>query len=73
MITFIAILGSLVAVVTTMVVNDLRDHNRPVCFRWVCGILGGVVTLIFWTVCLSWEYDKWRLAYFWPQTPLVPF
>jgi hypothetical protein len=72
MITILAILGTMVAVVTTMVVMDLRDHRKPLCFRWLFGIVGGVVTLLFWTVCLTWEYDKWRLAYFWPQVPL-PF
>jgi high-affinity Fe2+/Pb2+ permease len=72
MITVIAILGTLVAVVTAMLVNDLRDHNRPRCLIWICGILGTVLSMLFWTVCLTWEYDKWRLAYFWPQVPL-PF
>lgn len=70
MITFIAILGSLVAVVTTMVVIDLKEHNKSIGFRWLCGSLGAFVTLLFWLVCLSWEYQKWNVSY-WPL-PLCP-
>jgi hypothetical protein len=65
MITLMAILGTVVAMVTVLVINDLRDHGRASWCRWSVGVLGTLCVAVFWTVCLLWEYNQWRNVYYW--------